>query len=60
MCGSIFLSLAGHRGHAGSSSDEGMTLAEAYAQMRTGALVVATGEGQWAFGLALLRQSLAL
>jgi aminoglycoside phosphotransferase len=60
MCGSIFLSLARHRGYAGSSSDEGLTLAEAYAQMRTGALIVATGEGQWAFGLALLRESLAL
>lgn len=60
MCGSIFLSLARQRGYAGSSSDQGMTLAEAYAQMRTGALVVATGEGQWAFGLTLLRESLAL
>jgi aminoglycoside phosphotransferase len=60
MCGSIFLSLARHRGYAGSSADEGMTLAEAYGQMRTGALQVATGEGQWAFGLALLRESLAL
>jgi hypothetical protein len=37
-----------------------VTLAEAYGQMRTGALSVATGEGQWAFGLALLRESLAL
>jgi aminoglycoside phosphotransferase (APT) family kinase protein len=60
MCGSIFLSLARHRGYAGSSADQGMTLAEAYAQMRSGTLVVATGEGQWTFGLALLRESLAL
>ena len=60
MCGSIFLSLARHRGHAGDATDEGITLAEAYGKMRTGELQVATGEGQWAFGLALLRESLAL
>ena len=58
MCGSIFLMLARHRGYAGAA--EGGTLAEAYAQMRTGALSVTTGEGQWRFGLALIRESLAL
>jgi thiamine kinase-like enzyme len=58
MCGSIFLALARQRGYAGDG--EGTTLAEAYAQMRAGTLSVATGEGQWAFGLALLRESLAL
>lgn len=58
MCGSIFLMLARRGGYAGDA--EGGTLAEAYAQMRTGALSVATGEGQWRFGLALIRESLAL
>jgi len=59
LCGSIFLVLAHRRGFAGGD-DPALTLAEAYAKMRTGELVVATAEGQWAFGLALLRESLAL
>lgn len=58
LCGSIFLMLARHGGYTGNA--EGPTLAEAYAEMRAGTLSVAGGEGQWRFGLALLRESLAL
>jgi len=58
MCGSIFLMLARRGGYLGNA--EGRTLAEAYAEMRAGTLAVGSGEGQWRFGLALVRESLAL
>lgn len=58
MCGSIFMMLARQRGYTGDAA--GPTMAEAYAEMRAGTLVVGTGEGQWRYGLALLRESLAL
>lgn len=53
MCGTIFLHLAG--GHAGASEPE--SLNDVYAAMRGGSLDVATPEGKWRMGLALLAQA---
>lgn len=59
-----FLTLAGRSGHEGAAAprtlDETPGLVEFFQRMRTGAASLATGEGQWDFGLALLRESAAL
>ena len=59
MCGAGFLHLARNNGHVGAAGDETLEstlgLAEFYQQMRTGALSIASGDGQWAFGLALVK-----
>jgi aminoglycoside phosphotransferase (APT) family kinase protein len=64
LCGTIFLHLASRGGYAGAAGDATLdatlSLGELYQQMRSGALSVATGEGQWRFGLALVKASLAL
>jgi aminoglycoside phosphotransferase (APT) family kinase protein len=64
LCGSAFLHLARHGGHAGATGEETLdstpVLGELYQRMRSGSLSVATAEGQWSFGLALLKASLAL
>ena len=64
MCGSIFLSLATQGGHPGANGTEtlehSLSMAEVYQRMRAGALNVASPEGQWAFGLALLKAGASL
>jgi hypothetical protein len=42
------------------AGDTMLPLDEFYQQMRAGALRLGTADGQWAFGLALLKESLAL
>jgi thiamine kinase-like enzyme len=64
LCGAIFLHLARQSGHAGASGRETLgstpSLADFYQQMRAGSLSPATAEGQWCFGLALIKDSFAL
>jgi aminoglycoside phosphotransferase (APT) family kinase protein len=64
LCGAMFLHLARNSGHAGATGGETLdstpSLIEFYQRMRSGSLSVATGEGQWWFGLALVKASVAL
>jgi hypothetical protein len=64
LCGSTVLNLARQMNHAGASGEETLastlSLAEFYQRLRAGALNLATADGQWAFGLALIKESLAL
>jgi aminoglycoside phosphotransferase (APT) family kinase protein len=64
LCGAMFLHLARHGGHAGATGTETLdstpSLVEFYQQLRSGALSIATAEGKWRFGLALVKDSLAL
>ena len=63
VCGAIFLQMALGRGHAGATGetlDSTASLGDVYQQMRTGAVNVATAPGQWIFGLALVKESVAL
>jgi len=59
LCGTLFLHLAHHGGHAGASGDETLdatpSLADVYQRMRAGELNPGTSAGQWALGLALLK-----
>lgn len=60
LCGVLFLGMALNGGHPGASGDETidstLSLVELYQRLRSGALNVATAEGQWLFGLALLKE----
>jgi aminoglycoside phosphotransferase (APT) family kinase protein len=62
LTGTMQLILARRMNHPGSdASKEGfLSLGEFYQAMRTGALRLGTPEGQWAFGLALLKESLSV
>jgi len=64
LCGATFLNLARQSGHAGATGGETLdstpSLAEVYQRMPSGSLSVATGEGQWSFGLALVKASVSL
>jgi aminoglycoside phosphotransferase (APT) family kinase protein len=64
LCGVVFLNLARHAGHAGSTGgetlDSTLGLGDVYQRLRTGALNLASAEGQWAVGLALLKASVTL
>jgi aminoglycoside phosphotransferase (APT) family kinase protein len=64
LCGSIFLRVARQSGHAGATGEEALegtpSLGDLYQRMRSGSLSVATAEGQWWFGLALLKESFVL
>jgi len=59
LCGTGFLRLARLGGHAGATGEETVdsapSLVEFYQRLRTGAVSIATAEGQWAFGLALVK-----
>ncbi|MDB4954949.1 MAG: hypothetical protein JWO36_2518 [Myxococcales bacterium] len=58
LCGATFLRLArdsGHAGAAGETLDSTPSLGDFYQRMRAGLLSPATGEGQWWFGLALVK-----
>ena len=60
LCGANFLGIARQRGHTGAttpaSPDDAPSLGEIYQRMRGGAFDIASADGQWAFGLALLRE----
>ena len=63
LCGTLFLHLAcrgGHGGATGEALDSVPSLGEFYQRVQSGALSLATGQGQWWFGLALLKDSFAL
>jgi thiamine kinase-like enzyme len=64
LCGALFLNLARHSGHAGATGGETLdstpSLGEFYQRLRAGSLSLATGEGRWGFGLALIKDSVAL
>jgi aminoglycoside phosphotransferase (APT) family kinase protein len=63
LCGVLFLHLAHRAGHPGATGEETLTstlsLGDFYQRMMAGALSPATAEGQWYFGLALIKESVA-
>jgi aminoglycoside phosphotransferase (APT) family kinase protein len=62
LAGAMQLSRARQMKHPGATGAETLattlSLAEFYQRMRAGELKVGTADGQWAFGLALLKESL--
>lgn len=64
LCGTMFLHLARQSGRPSPAGDDTLdsvlSLGELYRGMRAGSVDPSTGEGQWAFGLALLKESVAL
>jgi aminoglycoside phosphotransferase (APT) family kinase protein len=63
LCGAVFLQLARQAGHAGATDlilADAPSLVDVYAGLRSGALAIASGEGKWAFGLALIKASAEL
>lgn len=64
LAGTMQLYIARQMKHPGATGAETATaalpLGEFYQRMREGALRLGTAEGQWAFGLALLKEGLAL
>ncbi|QRN93607.1 phosphotransferase [Archangium violaceum] len=64
LAGTMQLYLARQMKHAGATGaetpDSTPSLGEFYQRMMSGALKLGTADGQWAFGLALLKESLAL
>jgi aminoglycoside phosphotransferase (APT) family kinase protein len=61
LCGAMFLRLALQSRYPGATGEETLAstpaLGEVYSRLRSGSLTMATGEGQWWFGLALLKAS---
>ena len=64
LAGAMFLHLARQSGHAGATGTETLgstpSLGDFYQRIRAGTLNVGTGDGQWLFGLSLLKDSFAL
>jgi aminoglycoside phosphotransferase (APT) family kinase protein len=64
LCGATFMRLARERGHAGATGGETLdaapTLGEFYGRMQSGAVSIATAEGQWGFGMALVKEGATL
>jgi aminoglycoside phosphotransferase (APT) family kinase protein len=64
LCGATCLHLARQSGHAGATGEETLdstpALGDFYQRTRTGSLSLATSEGQWGFGLSLIKESFAL
>jgi len=62
LCGTILLYMARQSGFTGTTGDETLEstlgLADFYQRMRSGSVSLATGEGKWLFGLALVKASL--
>ena len=62
-CGAMIVRvacLAGHPGDAAATLEATPSLADCYQGLRTGAFNIATGAGQWQFGLALIKESAVL
>lgn len=63
FCGVMFLHLARQRGHGGAAGDETLdsspSLGEFYMRLMSGAVNIASPEGQWLFGLALVKEGAA-
>jgi aminoglycoside phosphotransferase (APT) family kinase protein len=61
LCGVTFLQLARAGGHAGADGSETLApvlpLSDVYQRLSAGTLSVASPEGQWAFGLAMVKAS---
>jgi aminoglycoside phosphotransferase len=61
LCGATFLRLARENGHPGATADETLastlSLGDFYQRLRAGAVNIAAPEGQWLFGLALVKES---
>jgi aminoglycoside phosphotransferase (APT) family kinase protein len=60
LCGTTFLTLAyvgGHVGDAGATLASTAGLADFYQRLQTGAVDIRSGEGQQAFGLALIKSA---
>jgi aminoglycoside phosphotransferase (APT) family kinase protein len=64
LAGAMQLFIARQMKHPGATGAETLastlSLGEFYQRMRNGELKIGTADGQWAFGLALLKESLAL
>lgn len=63
LCGAAFLHLARSGHYTGASTetlDGAPSLSDFYQRLQSGALHVGTPEGQWVFGLALIKASTAL
>ena len=64
LCGATVMPLARERGHPGATGSETLdaapTLGEFYARMQSGAVSIATAEGQWGLGMALVKEGAAL
>jgi aminoglycoside phosphotransferase (APT) family kinase protein len=62
LCGAMFMSLARQSGHTGATGEETLestlSLSDFYQRLRTGSLNIASGDGQWLFGNALVKESL--
>jgi thiamine kinase-like enzyme len=63
LCGVMFLHLARQRGHGGAAGDETLDavpgLGEFYQRLRAGGVSLAAAEGQWLFGLTLVKEAIA-
>jgi aminoglycoside phosphotransferase (APT) family kinase protein len=63
LCGTNLLNVARQSGHPGATGDETLdstpSLGDFYQRMRAGEVSIGTAEGQWSFGLALLKESIA-
>jgi aminoglycoside phosphotransferase len=63
LCGAMFIHLARQQGHAGATGEETLestlSLGEFYQRLMSGAVSVAAPEGQWLFGLALVKEGAA-
>jgi thiamine kinase-like enzyme len=61
LCGATFLQIARNGGHPGATGadtpDSTPSLGEFYQRMHAGSLSLATAEGQWRFGLALVKEA---
>jgi thiamine kinase-like enzyme len=58
LCGSMFVRLASNAGYSAAVDPEAITaLADIYGMMRSGELDVSSREGQFKFGLALLKEA---
>jgi len=64
LCGAILLDVARKSGHAGASGLETLdatpSLGDFYKRLGAGEIVLGTAEVQWWFGLALIKESVAL
>lgn len=60
LAGAVFVRLAREAGHVGGMADPGIALGEIYRRMTTGAFDLRSADGQWAMGLALVREAHAL